>query len=126
MTITTVTLFVITKGGCHHHERSTIYYILCKYIKLLFLLKIPRNLMWCPHFPRKIIAGRLINRGNLRGSPWVVLTKKCIKKYAFYSFSIRIIKHLIPSNPLNNGRGPKFFLRVTITHRPLYAYQISS
>ena len=37
---------------------------------------------------------------------------------------IRIIKPLIPSNPLNNGRGPNFFLRVTITHRPLYAYEI--
>ena len=37
---------------------------------------------------------------------------------------IRIIKPLIPSNPLNNGRGPNLFVRVTINHRPLYAYEL--
>ena len=37
---------------------------------------------------------------------------------------IRIIKPIIPSNPVNNGRSPNFSLRVTITHQPLYAYEI--
>ena len=39
---------------------------------------------------------------------------------------ISLIKPLIPSNPLNNRRGRNFFLRVTINHRPLYAYEIST
>ena len=37
-----------------------------------------------------------------------------------------LLKPLIPSNPLNNVCDPNYFLRVTITHRPLYAYEISS
>ena len=58
----------------------------------------------------------------------VELTKETVCKSMHFIFLlyIRIINPLIPSNPLNNGRGPKFFLRVTTTHRPLYAYEISS